>query len=464
MAEKLLSQQDDTRLAEYRKNKLLFEGNHFSAFNIGVKPGGDTGKAKQKYIVCNFPQLMSYIIAEYLFGEEPKIYVKDEKDNEWLQALLEETQFNLVMYESAVTSTSLGDTCFKIRTEVAENGIDEKIFIEEMQPSNYFPVLDQLNVKTNPKMVKVVVFYDKTVGNSKKDYVYIETHEPYLITEETFEYNAAKSELGTLLSSNSVETNIDRVLVEHVPNTRIGNTHFGTSDYKAIESVLYAYNKRMSKNDEILDKHANPILAVGEGVIGEDGKVKKRAFDMIEVPENSKGMVPQYIVWDASLQSSYEQITKLLDLLFINSEISPATFARTEGSYPESGRALLFHLLPTLRKRNRKRLYYNKGIKNILYTAQVLAKERKISINGIKPPQNPTYPQIEWNDGIVNDVLELIEQEAKRIEAGLSTRADSIQRIDGISEEAARAKADEVKSEQGDFSSFLDTMPTDNQK
>lgn len=451
--------EDQKRIEEYSKNNKLFDSDHFTAFNLTTTPGGNEAKARQKYIVCAFPQLISYIIAEYLFGEKPEIYINDEQGNLWVQELIRSTKFNQICYETAITSSKLGDGVFKIRTQNEDD--KEEIIIEEMQPNIYFPKINPLNVKEEPTEINIGIVWTEIdpTTNKEKSYLLLEKHKKGEIVTEKYEYDKSKKQTIQLLEEGDpVKTDIDRLLIIHIPNGRIGNNYFGVSDYKAIESVLYAYNKRISKLDEVLDKHSSPILAVGEGVIGEDGKVKRRALDMIEIPEDTNGQMPQYITWDASLQSAYTHLQKLLDLLFINSEISPTTFARTEGSYPESGRSLMFHLLPTIRKRNRKRIYYDQAIKELIYTAQELAIKRKISINDIKPPTKAEYPTIEWKDGIINDVMEEITMEAKRVEAGLTTRKDSIMRLDGVDEETAKIKADEIKEEQGDFTSLMDTF------
>lgn len=57
-------------------------------------------------------------------------------------------------------------------------------------------------------------------------------------------------------------------------------------------------------------------------------------------------------------------------------------------------------------------------------------------------------PEIKWFDGIPVDESEQTEIEAQRLDAGLSTKADSLMRLDNLEEDEAKKKADEIKKEQ----------------
>jgi hypothetical protein len=69
---------------------LLFDGNHFDAFKIKVDNElYNKNYSKLRYIVNNFPGLISKICADMLFGEFPRITLPEgsnSDDNaEWLE-------------------------------------------------------------------------------------------------------------------------------------------------------------------------------------------------------------------------------------------------------------------------------------------------------------------------------------------------------------------------------------------
>jgi len=116
---------------------------------------------------------------------------------------------------------------------------------------------------------------------------------------------------------------------------------------------MYAVNNRMTKNENILDKHSDPILALPEGVLDEQGNIRKDKLQLFTIPDNemgSKPAKPEYITWDASLDNSFKQIDKLIEFLYMTSETSPAVFGMDKQGAAESGRALKLRLMRTIAK------------------------------------------------------------------------------------------------------------------
>jgi hypothetical protein len=216
---------------------------------------------------------------------------------------------------------------------------------------------------------------------------------------------------------------------------------------------MFALNNRMTKIDNILDKHSDPILAVPEGVLDEQGNVKKEAFGMIEVKGDKDK--PEYIVWNASLEVAFKEIDKLVEFMFMFSETSPDVLGLGQGQ-AESGRALKMRLLRTLAKRNRKQLYYDQALKEVLYICQLLSKAKGYTVNGKKVTDIPVIPQIKWADGIVNDPIEDTTVETMKVELGLTSKKRSIMKLEGVEEAEAEAIIEDIDNEKADFTSVTD--------
>ena len=438
------------RLDSYYTNNRLLEGDHFDAFALQGGSEFSERYSQLRYITCNFAGLVSKVIADILFGEEVQIITKNNQ--EWLEDLMFKNQMKMQNYESAMSNSAKGDALYKIRIE------DKEIYIDDINPAIYFPHLDAGNPRKKPTVEELD--WTETIGKTK--YLIREIHSPGFVNTQVNELDdkgnidieVTVDEYNKIAGTNyvaSVETGITKNLLIHIPNYRYSGKYFGISDYVDINNLMFALNNRMTKIDNILDKHSDPILAVPEGVLDEDGKVKKEAFGMIEVTD--EGGKPEYIVWNASLDVAFKEIDKLVEFLYMFSETSPDVLGLGKGQ-AESGRALKIRLLRTLAKRNRKQLYYDQGLKEALMIAQEISKAKGYTVNGNKAKDEPTIPHLKWADGVVDDAYENTQIEGMKIESGLTSKKRSIMKLEGVEEAGVEEIIKEIDSEKGDFESI----------
>lgn len=446
-------QHDRARLEKYRHFDQLYDGDHYEAFN--QKTTGDFNKQykKLRYLVANYAALISKVMADMQFGETIIVDTKEKANAEYLTSLIHENELMNQGYESAIINSRRGDDVFKIRIG-KRNPLDleakPEIIIEQVGADIYFPQFDSKAARN--VAVQDVIATQFSQGG--KTYLHKETHQPGKIYHEVYQYDPR---MGQIISNEDVTqfgyvpeelTKINRSLVFHIPNFRDGK-FFGPSDYKDLESLFFALNNRLTKTDNILDKHSDPILAVPPGVIDEDGKVKKESLGMFEVDNENPGFnKPEYIVWNANLEAAFKEIDKLVELLFMMSEIAPATMGADKNGQAESGRALKFKLLATIRKRNRKMAYYDMAFKNMLKTAMELSLAWGIPTLDGNKPVSVEIPTIKWPDGVANDEVEMTDVEVARVDAGLQSKKDAIARLDDISPEQAEEKLKEIEDEQ----------------
>lgn len=445
-------QADKPRLEAYEVFDKIYAGDHFDAFKITGEKDFTKAYSRLRYVVVNFAGLMSRVMADMLFGEKVTIDLESDENQEYVSTLIEQNSLMSQLYESALANSRRGDVVFKLRIgrrNVTDETSKSTIIIEQQSAATYFPEFDARNAINTP--AQDVLVWKFHVGGTC--YLHKESHRPGFIVTEIWKYDekaekVISQETPEEFGFKSIETTkIKKSLVFHIPNVRDGNGFFGTSDYKDLMQLFFAINNRLTKIDNILDKHSDPILAVPEGVLDEDGKINKGFLGMFEVDSESPGFnKPEYIVWNANLESAFTQIEKLLEILFMTSEIAPATMGMDKNSVAESGRALKFKLLATIRKRNRKIRYYDEQIKNMLEVAQELGIAWGIDMDS-KRISKPERPKIDWGDGVINDETEMVDNAVKRIDAGLSSRADEIARLDGLTPEEAEAKVKEIDKE-----------------
>lgn len=440
------------RIGDYQYFMRLFMGEHFEAFNVRIGDDRYTREyGKLRYVMVNFAGLISKVVADMLFSEPPTFEDPDgNKENQkYLDALVRENNLHTQNYESALSNSAQGDALYKIRIGERNPGDGKPtVIIEDITPGIYFPQVDGFNVRAEPEVKELAWTFWK--GNTK--YLRKEIHRIGSIENQVWSMENDKimtkqniSILGDPELKEFEETKIDRSLIIHVPNWKTGNRYFGISDYQDLDKLFYATNNRMTKIDNILDKHSDPILMVPPGVLNEKGEVKKKALGVIEIGDEANGGKPEYIIWDASLENAFKEIDKLVEFMFMVGEISPDVLGMGQGQ-ADSGRALKLKILRTIAKVARKKLYYDRALKEVLYVAMLVAKNHGVKVDGMSAP-TPFYPHIEWQDGLPQDMAEQVDIEQKRLDAGNTSIVDSIVRLDGVDEETAKKKAKEIKDE-----------------
>ncbi len=442
------------RLEKYKFNSLLFDGNHFDAFKIKVDNNlYNKNYSRLRYVVNNFPGLISKICADMLFGNQPRITLPEgsnHNDNsDWLENWLHDTDFMTICYESAMTASYKGDTLFKLRVGQLNDPNNSSVIVEQVQPDYFFPTLNPLNVSAEPKQMEISFLFQI----NGKDYLRKEIHTAGLIRNELWKMNGAEvttQEPLSLLNDPDLKeeekTGVDRLLLVHVPNWKDGRSYFGKDDYYDLDTLFYAINNRISKVDNILDKHSDPILAIPEGILDEEGHVKRENLGLFEMSAN--GEKPEYIVWNAQLTAAFDEIDRLMQSLYMFSEVSPDAFGNFDDATAASGRALKYRMMRTVAKVNRKKIYFDRALKEVIYLAQLLAEAHNVKALGAEYAGAPDIPSIEWHDPIPQDSYEQAQEEELRLASGNQTLVDSIINIDHVTEDQAEEKVKQIQKEK----------------
>ena len=449
---------EQARIDRYNLNKSLFLGDHFAAFKQTID-NADYSKAysQLRYVAANFAGLISKVCADMLFSEPPKITTEDG-DQDFLDAVIFDNQLETQLYESELSNSYNGDAVFVLRVDQRVEGIgDATVIIEQLDPQFYYPHLDPNNIQAEPKVQEIA--YAIVIGAST--YLRQILHEPGTITNRLWLLDGTKivgrADLALLgidglagTDDHVEDTGIDRSLVIHIPNWKDSSRYFGYDDYSDLMSLFYALNNRMTKTENILDKHSDPILAVPDGVLDENGQVRRDKMGLFQIPNDgvTNPIKPEYITWNANLDAAFSEVDKVLELMEMFAEISPAAFGVDKGGgKSESGRALKYRLMRTIHKVRRKRNYYDRAIKEMLYVAQLLAKSHNLTVQGAQLKGKAVFCEIEWQDGIPIDSFEQAQEEELRLASGNTSIVDSIMRLDGVDQDEAEAKLAAIKKE-----------------
>ena len=442
-------QKDIDRLAKYETYEQLFEGNHRAAFQKRLKQYAEQFEgdlSAVRYVMLPYPRIISTISADLLFEEQPKIVLENKTNQNFVDKLWYENSMWTTLYEEALVSSYKGDSILRILA------VDGQIKIDTVKPDVYFPVYNENNVKSPVK--EHILAYKQEVN--EKLYLVVETYRMGEIQTQVFDFKdgvigGEYNSMDVLGIEPIVKTNMGDgfSLIHHIKNWGMSGKFWGISDYEDLMDLFFAINNRLSRNEHILDKHGDPILAVPANVLDENGQVSRQKLGMIELPvhpNTGEASKPEYIVWDSKLESSFAQIDVLLEQLWISSQMSPTLFGLTKYGVAESGRALKYKLLRTLSLKHRKQMYWDNGIKSLIESAIEFARNNSLTSDGLKPAETEV-PVIYWQDGIIMDELEILEVEKGKLDYELTTKEDAISNVDGITSNEAEEKLQRIQKE-----------------
>lgn len=453
------------RLTRYKQNKKLFKGDHKEVYPYWAQR---MAQEQQDFIelIINFPGMLSKLSADLLFGEFPvfKAGVEavegkspdDTPEQQAINRLVEANKLHRTNYEMAVGNSYRGDSLYKVRfgkrTKYAEK---PEAIINEVPPAIWFPVASEDDVR---EVEYHVLAWQKQL-TEKQQFVRAELHYPgrienqlWVLKDGGLQNRVSWQQAQTLFPeyaeiSEVVETQIPFPLVVHVPNFAIGDEFYGIDDYMELDTLFQEMNARVSQVSLVLNKHADPNMYGPDTALETDirtGQPRIRIGGKF-FPVGPGEEPPGYVTWDGKLEAAFQAIDKLVEMIFYVSDTSPTLFGFEKSGGAQSGTALRLRLIRTLAKINRKRIYFDDGLKQALYLAQLME-----AIHG-RPPEtyDPVRPTIGWKDGLPTDAMEQAQIEQIRTGGKATSSVKSaIQRLDSDTDEEADAELDRIKEEQ----------------
>lgn len=455
------------RIERYRHNKKIFKGEHYAAFEEIYKHV--TGNKRDiVYISANFGGLICKKSADFLFGENPTFTAGKEADSneqKAIERIVRDNELNITNYESAMANAYRGDSFYKIRWGQRYGGVVPKdidpfrVHIESQNPEFVFPEVSMTDANTT---IAYHIAYPVMVeGKDGEDWILnVESHYAGFIRYKQYRMRVISYNVHNEVESwkiyaeiedseRIVETDVPFPLIVHVPNFATDDDVFGIDDITEHRAIFDEINNRLSQIAKILDKHADPAIAVPSGSLQEDENgnpvfhvARDKVFEVMDKSE----VIPQYITWNGQLDAAYKELEKLIDLLLTTAEIPPVALGKdNSGTSGASGLSIKWRMNSLLSKINRKRQYYEKGLKRVLLIAQLLEHARSAR----KPDYKVTEPKIIFKDGLPDDDMEQatiaqIRTNAKPTQSQLS----AIMEIHDMTEEQARIELERIKEEE----------------
>lgn len=452
-----------SRIKRYQENKELFKGNHYEILDKET----DVLSSYQErliYIAVNLAGLICKKSADFLFGENA-IYSAgkgdDSNEQKKIESWVRDNDLNITNYESSLSNAYRGDSFYKIRWGQEHEGLVHplidpfRVVIEAQNAEFVFP-------ETYPNDVTKVMAYHigipVEVADSEGDeyILQVESHYPNRIVYRQFRMNPTSLNgkglpnqwriYAEIEGGHEVVTNVPFPLVVHVPNYSTDDSWEGIDDLTELRPLMSELNTRLSQISEILSKHADPLLVVPQGTLVEDenGNPAYRV-GVDKVFETMVGeQQPQYITWNGQLEYAFREVERIIELILIQSEIPSIVVGLGDGGTSgSSGLAIKWRMNSLLAKINRKRQYYDKGLKRVFTIAQLLEQDRLGRLD-----YEMFAPHIKFKDGLPEDEME--KAQIMQIRTGSKatiSQKRAIMELEGISEEQAELILAEIEDE-----------------
>ncbi|WMU08107.1 hypothetical protein vBCtySFA70_00003 [Clostridium phage vB_CtyS-FA70] len=453
------------RIDRYRRNKKIFKGQNFEVFKDYK---GSKRELDLLYVSVNIAGLICKKSADFLFGEAVQIKAGNgdsTPEQEAFDRFVEDNNLNILTYESALANAYRGDSFIKVRYGQEYGGelppqLDpSKVIIESVDPEHVYPETSVYN-KNKIIAYHIAVPVKVNVDDEECWQLFIESHyagrieyRVYNIAVIETEYRGGYYEVtGWKILDEVVEgrsivyTGVPVPLVVHIPNYGTDDDWEGLDDITEHMAIFDEINNRLTQIADILDKHADPAMAVPSGILGEDdeGNATFRvAQDKVFEVVGKDDVIPQYITWNGQLQHAFSELDKLIDLLLVTAEIPAVAVGRGDsGTSGTSGLAIKWRMNSLLAKINRKRQYYAKGLKQVMALAELL--ENAVGDTDYEF----TMPQLTFHDGLPKDDSE--EATVMNIRTGGAktlSQKTAIMRMENMTEEQAEVEIERINTE-----------------
>lgn len=450
----------EERIFRYIRNEKLAKGEHSDIFK-------DTAKKHDFYISSNFAGLITRKSADFLFGEVPVISSgKESKSKEQiaLDRITEINRMHRLNYQQALTSAIMGDAFYKIRFGQEYGGAfplsydPKRIIVEAVDPKKVYP---QTSPFDKSKIVAYHIAEPVQIAGSDDWILYVESHYAGKIVYRQFELDVFRTDrygtvelfkIGDELPEGYDEqaTGVPVPLVVHIANYSDGLDWKGQDDISEHLALFDEINNRLSQIGSILDKHADPPIAVPTGLLQDDGEGNtyfQVAMNKVFEVMGKDDIIPQYISNNnPQLEQAFKELEMLLEFLLSTTEIPAVAIGlKDSGTSGNSGLSIKWRMNSLLAKINRKRQFFEDGLKRVYMIAQMLEQYADPTID----KHEVIVPTIKFNDGLPQDDTEIANRMAIRTNGSQTlSRKSALMIMDGLTEEQAEAEIKRIEEEK----------------
>ncbi|GEM_PF-6587746 len=380
------------------------------------------------------PQTIAETGADLLIGESPSIVTNRQSATD---AFIRRTFLNDFSLETATMLSALGSLFIKVWYDGRVSRISS---IDPASVRTYFEYGNLV------ECCIIEPVSNDTLNNERTQYV-VEHHVPghiyhYCLITKKHEPNCIERKEDITCIESDIppveDTGLSYIPIAHFRNLGIPGQWYGRSDYFGKEQLFAEIENIVSMISYVLAENSEPWVLVPNGVINpRTGHFNRADGKWIEKSAGIEQSV-DIVSWNAGLTAAFEQLNKLMEMLLFTSRLSPALFSRDKHGSVDSGRALKWRSIPTFSMLNRKRRYFERGLKELLRAG--------LELDGVSLPAD-WQVNIHWKDGLPQDHESTAQFYATLVSHGLCSKQTAVQHIFNVSEAAAAKEIERIASE-----------------
>jgi hypothetical protein len=413
---------------ECKTNGIYSYGEDYTGRTIG----------KEQNPIVPIASTISEIYSDLLFGQMPTITINDEKNDLLFNEWAEENFFHEKLIECSLYTSAVG-TVFC--TMFIHNGEIKYTFTPSnsvIWKENIYGDLEEVNFILNKEnKANTTTEYEVLSYYLENNNLVIETN---LITTDI-----QRKITNNIVIQRNIYSEINFIPIIKILNYGMMNQKNGRSDYLGKEQLFAEIDNRIDKNNSVLEENAEPWKALPPGVLDVNGNFNRANYNAKMFEKAINGGTSENTVdiftWDASLQASFQQIDKMIELAFFTARISAPISGLDKGGQSDSGRALKWKSINTFAMINRKRIYFNKFIKSFVQYWCIM-NNLNIDIKDIT---------IEWYDGLPLDFTEDNQNIIEQYKAGLRSKRSAISELRDITDEDLEDELKDLNNTNNDL-------------
>jgi len=417
----------------------------------------------------SFVKMVALSYANLIFGEATAITLGADAPEESEAAkrrILRESQFRIVAFNTAIGQSVEGRAYLKVRRgPLHSRDKKERVIIESVNARSVFRFSDPGNAHPTGFMIASEVKPQPNITMLQ-----IEVHYPGEIVHELWRFERGRivermnfrAIMGFLPDGltddfgGTQQTGIDEILISEINN--LDTNGWSMPDLLGSENVIRLLEDRMTRDAEILNKHASPKLAVPPGVLDDKGQLGRATFDGMVFEMGESGLlVPQYITWEPKINESFAYFDKLIGILLANTGLTHQIVGmESKTGFADSGTALRLRMIPTLARVSAKVIHTEPAIEAVMRNALAIADG--FGDFGNTKLDDSVDISIQFKDGIPDDPTETARVTQTRTAGGrtMSTRAAIVFHNPEMSDESIDA---ELALIEGDEAVPVSTRP-----
>lgn len=429
------------RIERYRQNAMLFDGDHFADPELRSRNPQDVNTPPVNlYLKCaerisqvignfddvisfptllNYQRLMTLKTADLVCGEYPTISGATAQENEAIRDVRDESDFDTKLYSTVIDISRYGDAVWRIYKDLTG-----RMNFTCWDPCEWYPIVAQdgtCRIKAHC-ICWIENVSEDPLNPEYQLHVQVHSCEPGGVGKyrhDVYSMTASGTTIGDLISSEYVNTGLDRCAIVHLRAFATSNSVYGYDDYMPVDSLLAEIMARVGQISGILDKHADPNITGPVSMLQVDpktGEMHLRTGKFFAVSPGEEH--PEYMTWDGQLTSAFKQLEFLINQLYILSEMGAALLGGQDGSSQAiSGTAMRFKMVNPLAKVRRIANSLTRPVRQLLSNLSVSAEVDESEFETtessvVKPLQLPIpikHISVFWADGLPDDPRENIE-------------------------------------------------------